>query len=316
MNKLKNEGASTRAAALRVCAVVVTFNRCELLRECLAALQQQTRKVDEILVVDNASSDGTLEMLQRDFSDVRVLALEKNTGGAGGFHEGAKRAFEDGFDWLWLMDDDGKPAPDCLETLLSKSQPNAVIIPVQRGHGGRSHGVLGWRHGKYIDIDMAAAKASRRIDYQLLFTFVGPLISRSIIEKVGLPNPDFFIWFDDFEYAFRIKKQMRKAKFIVVPEAKFFHEPGISWREVKLLGLGKTKSRRTFATWRAYYMARNSFYTLLRTHRNPRQTTLFLLQQLRVLAAVLMYDHDRWRRAGMQLLGLWDGALGRLGKRI
>ena len=310
----KEAAASTRAETPRVCAVVVTFNRCELLRECLSALQQQTRAVDEILVVDNASTDGTLAMLQGEFPQVRVLALEENGGGAGGFHAGMEAAYDAGFDWLWLMDDDGRPALDCLEKLLAKSRRNAVMIPVQQGTHG-PHGILGWRRGEYIDIDMRAPQPLRHRDYQLLFTFVGPLIAREIVERVGLPNPHFFIWFDDFEFAFRIRRRT-KAPFIVVPDAHFFHEPAISWREVRLLGVGKRKSRRTFATWRAYYVARNAFYTLLRTHRRPRETTLFLLRQVRVLAAVLLYDHDRWPRARMQLLGLWDGALGRLGKRV
>ncbi|MER3603731.1 MAG: hypothetical protein C4298_08345, partial [Thermus sp.] len=86
----------------RVCAVVVTYNRKELLRECLETLRGQTRKVDHILVVDNASTDGTEEVLRAEFPEVEVLRLPENQGSSGGFHEGMKRAYEEGFDWLWL----------------------------------------------------------------------------------------------------------------------------------------------------------------------------------------------------------------------
>lgn len=102
-----------------VCAIVVTYNRKELLRECLAALAAQTRPPDRVLVVDNASSDGTQAMVEAEYEEVELLALPTNQGGAGGFHEGMKRAHVDGAEWLWLMDDDTIPRPDALAELLA-----------------------------------------------------------------------------------------------------------------------------------------------------------------------------------------------------
>ena len=104
----------------RVCAVIVTYNRKALLKECLEAVLAQTRPPDHVLVVDNASTDGTAEMLREEFPQVEVLRLPENQGGAGGFHEGMKRAYEEGFDWLWLMDDDTIPRPEALEALLER----------------------------------------------------------------------------------------------------------------------------------------------------------------------------------------------------
>jgi len=128
-----------------VCAVVVTFNRKNLLLECLESLRKQSISLDSIYVIDNASSDGTGELLlengyigelspmdhPRTWSkcysiynfvdgeniDLHYVRLAQNTGGAGGFYEGVKRAYEDGYDWLWLMDDDAKPVEDALEKL-------------------------------------------------------------------------------------------------------------------------------------------------------------------------------------------------------
>jgi GT2 family glycosyltransferase len=94
----------------RVCAVVVTYNRRDLLRECLVSLQAQTHVPDTILVVNNASTDGTAQMLSAEFAQLEVLTLAENVGGAGGFHAGMKWAYEQGYDWLWLMDDDGRAA--------------------------------------------------------------------------------------------------------------------------------------------------------------------------------------------------------------
>src|SRR5262245_34479345 len=95
----------------RICAVVVTFNRKPLLAKCLLSLERQSRRPDAILVVDNRSTDGTAAMLAEQFGHLSYLRLEANTGGAGGFHEGMKWAYERGFDWLWVMDDDVEAMP-------------------------------------------------------------------------------------------------------------------------------------------------------------------------------------------------------------
>ncbi|HNS25876.1 MAG TPA: glycosyltransferase, partial [Methanobacteriaceae archaeon] len=116
-----------------VCAVVVTYNRRELLIECLDALRNQTRPVDAVYLVDNASTDDTPELLlekgyldlvpetgeeawertlKRDDLVVHYLRLSHNQGGSGGFHQGVKRAYQQGYQWLWLMDDDARPQED------------------------------------------------------------------------------------------------------------------------------------------------------------------------------------------------------------
>lgn len=89
---------------MKVAAVVVTYNRKELLRECLQALLNQTRPLDEIIVVDNASTDGTDQMIPEEFPQITHVRLPENIGGAGGFHEGMKLAYEKGHDWIWVMD--------------------------------------------------------------------------------------------------------------------------------------------------------------------------------------------------------------------
>src|SRR4051812_43764609 len=93
-----------RSAPVRmVYAIVVTHNRRGLLEECLRALEAQTRPPDRVLVVDNASSDGTPEMVREAFPEAELLALPDNEGSSGGFHEGMKRAHAEGAEWLWLM---------------------------------------------------------------------------------------------------------------------------------------------------------------------------------------------------------------------
>src|ERR1700761_1080776 len=131
-----------------VAAVLVTFNRAELLLNCLDALMRQKRRLDRIFIIDNASTDGTREKLQRagwlDNPAVEYVGMTENTGGAGGFHEGTKRAFEAGYDWLWLMDDDVLAHDDCLEKLLSVGHElgDARILCPNR-YEGTEHDVLG-----------------------------------------------------------------------------------------------------------------------------------------------------------------------------
>src|SRR5260370_19287747 len=115
-----------------VAAVIVTFNRKHLLGKCLEAVSAETGRCERLFIIDNASSDGTSEFLAaKGFLDesTEYVRLPVNSGSAGGFHEGMRRAYEAGFEWLWLMDDDGCPASDCLERLLSFSTVLDVIGP-------------------------------------------------------------------------------------------------------------------------------------------------------------------------------------------
>ena len=102
-----------------VWAIVVTRDRRDLLSGCLAALEAQERAPDRVLVVDNASSDGTPDMVRAEHPSVELLSLRVNEGGAGGFHEGMKHAHAGGAEWLWLMDDDTVPEPGALSELLA-----------------------------------------------------------------------------------------------------------------------------------------------------------------------------------------------------
>jgi rhamnopyranosyl-N-acetylglucosaminyl-diphospho-decaprenol beta-1,3/1,4-galactofuranosyltransferase len=295
-----------------VCAIVVAYNRAALLRECLAALRGQSRPPDAILVVDNASTDGTREMLRAEFPGATVLALTTNSGGAGGFHAGMKWAYREGFGWLWLMDDDARPAPDCLARLLAHARPDRVLVPLQQDRSGRFYAIAEWR-GWEIDVTAEIMAKQQPVSGPFVFRFVGPLIARGVVGAVGLPNKDFFIWFDDLAYALRIQRRTT-AEVIVVPDALVFHEFGTDPKEIRFLG--RTSLRRDYAAWKLYYGARNYLYVLLWERRDARELVLYFRQQIRHLIGDVIYEHDRWERARMRLLGMRDGAIGRLGRRV
>lgn len=202
----------------RICAVVVTFRRPELLKTCLRALQAQTRLPDTILVVDNNSNDGTLELVAREFPHVETLPLGQNLGGAGGFHHGLKWALENKFDFAWVMDDDGVPAPDCLEILLNKVQllekesGKPVVcgaICVQRDDATQLSFPSPLRD-EFGASTREVATLEKALDAHRVLpgwaAFMNSiLLPRPVLETAGLPRAEMFIWGDEVEYAKRIK---------------------------------------------------------------------------------------------------------------
>jgi len=229
-----------------ICAVVVTYNREKLLLDCLEALFKQSRPLDAIYIVDNASTDGTAEALlehkyiiklppsnilepcemfcirnhrqdtemQTDISvKVYYVKMHENVGGAGGFYQGVKRCYENGFDWMWLMDDDGVPNEDCLNKLLlgEKKFHVDLLAPlvIDINNSGRlSFGISDYRNKQTIYTFQDAIKYS--IDGSFEGTacmFNGILISKELIKIVGYPKRGMFIWGDEVEYLLRIKSK-------------------------------------------------------------------------------------------------------------
>jgi len=296
----------------RVCAMIVTYNRRDLLRGCILALQGQTRPVDEILIVDNASADGTREMLETEFPACRVLRMTENTGASGGYYAGTKWSYDNGFDWTWIIDDEGRAAPDCLEKLMMYARPNSVVSPVKRDAGGRLYGFFAWQR-RAVDVAAEICAAGKTVGGDFLFDFTATLISRRIVEQIGLPNKDFIIWFDDFEYAFRVKSRT-DAEIINVPAAMFHCNFGANTRVVSFLGRRSYRSDQP--AWKTYYGVRNPLYFMLRSRRKPDEITLFLLVHTRLLLMDVIYEPDRWRRVKMRFKGIQDAVLGRMGMRV
>ncbi len=192
--------------AERVCAVLVTFNRKNLLRTCLNSLLKQTRPIDQILIVDNASSDGTPELLRQEFPQLPLLRLERNTGGAGGFSAGMKRAFEEGFDWIWVMDDDIEMVPTALEGLLSFGDVGDLITPRKTQSDGPLTWEAVWNTASCYPMTLKRNESfvnGKPWTPVAFSNFEGALIRRTVIERAGLPDTRYFIGGDDTMYGMR-----------------------------------------------------------------------------------------------------------------
>ena len=190
-----------------VAAVVVTYNRKDYLAALLPSLLASTRPLDAIYVVDNASTDGTQDWLAQTYGDnptVVPVLLSTNSGGSGGFHAGVVRAYRDGHDWFWLMDDDVTAIPDGLEGLLRFADRSGCI------HGRRVDfhgGAFFWqpRINEVLGIPLPYLRDPFADGSQVFETnsgvFEGMLVNRGVVAQIGPPDPRFFITWDDAVYA-------------------------------------------------------------------------------------------------------------------
>ena len=204
-----------------VVAVVVTYNRIEMLKKCISAIENQTYSCD-ILIVNNASTDNTEEWIvsySKSKDNIIYYNTGENIGGAGGFNYGMRKAVEAGYDYVWVMDDDCIPNTDALEKLMNADK----ILGGPENYGYLSSVVL-WTDGTECKMNRQKIRKAYYENVHYLkdsiiqveqSTFVSLLFSAQTIKKVGLPIKDFFIWGDDIEYTRRITVRNSMNSFMV-----------------------------------------------------------------------------------------------------
>ena len=204
-----------------VVAVVVTYNRLEMLKKCISAIENQTYSCD-ILIVNNASTDNTEEWIvsySKSKDNIIYYNTGENIGGAGGFNYGMRKAVEAGYDYVWVMDDDCIPNTDALEKLMNADK----ILGGPENYGYLSSVVL-WTDGTECKMNRQKIRKAYYENVHYLkdsiiqveqSTFVSLLFSAQTIKKVGLPIKDFFIWGDDIEYTRRITVRNSMNSFMV-----------------------------------------------------------------------------------------------------
>jgi rhamnopyranosyl-N-acetylglucosaminyl-diphospho-decaprenol beta-1,3/1,4-galactofuranosyltransferase len=207
----------------RVVAAVVTFNRKELLAESLRAILAQEHPVEQVVVVDNASSDGTEDVPELRDPRVRYERLERNLGGAGGFAHAVSLARELDAEWIWLMDDDAEPPPPALRTLLAAppaADPGvaAVVHRVVNPDGSLQPGARGFLRGRPVAMPESDYAGHPRVDYA---TFVGFCVRMAAARAIDPPKAEMFIWADDYEYCLRLRPH---GEVRVVPESPIVHK--------------------------------------------------------------------------------------------
>ena len=193
----------------KVIAVVVTYNRINLLRQCIEHLQKQSMSCD-ILIVDNASTDGTDSFMQQlENEHIFYYNPGRNLGGAGGFHLGMRLAVESGqYEYIWMMDDDCLPEQTALEKLM---EADAAL---QGTYGWLSSQCL-WTDGRICQMNVQRKTPftdikdfSQNLIPAQMASFVSLFLKSKTIEQFGLPIKEFFIWTDDWEYTRRISRTL------------------------------------------------------------------------------------------------------------
>lgn len=238
--------------------VIVTYNRKQLLHECIENVQKQTMQASSIIIINNASTDTTgsyLETLQKENTIYDIVNLPENIGGAGGFAKGIERSLEKNVDCVLLIDDDAMIAEDYMEQVLQARQSE----PAYQAFAGtvKTNDIIDTFHRRTISkVGMLFHNCSEEEYQQPYFlcevaSFCGMVLDISLIKQIGLPHAEYFIWHDDAEYSLRVRKY---SKFLVVTNAVLNH---------------KTKQNTTTFprryNWKDYYAVRNRIW-MLREH--------------------------------------------------
>jgi GT2 family glycosyltransferase len=249
-----------------VAVVVVTYNRASLLTRMLAGLAALDRTPDVVIVVDNASTDHTATVLETAATSgdlkLQVIRPEENLGGAGGFHAGVEAAYDQGFDRIWLMDDDVVPEPDCLDVLMAVDED--CLMAVREDTAGRlvekAAVTFDLRNPLRIKPKTAMVETTygarermpELVEIQNV-AFEGFLVRRRVVEAIGLPDPGYFIFYDDVDFALRA----RRAGFRI-----------FAVRDAVLVRQLDFDQQHDLSGWKGYYMYRNLFTVHLRYGEN------------------------------------------------
>ena len=271
-----------------VAVVVVTFNRADLLVRLLDGLAAQTHRPDAVVVVDNASTDHTREVLERRTDlPLNVTWNDTNLGGAGGFHLGVRAAYDAGWDRVWLVDDDVVPAPDCLERLMAVDEDCLTSVREDLS------GALVEKAAIDFDLRSPLAIKPKRSAVDTVYAdrasmpelvevhnvaFEGFMARRTVVEEIGFPDPTFFIFYDDAEYAVRARRAGHRIWAV---------------RDAVLVRQLDFNQQHDLSGWKGFYMYRNLFVVHLRHGENA----LVRLKPWLITAVVVLLSPLRGGRA-------------------
>lgn len=295
-------------------AVIVTYNRKELLGQNIRMLLKQTQPFDRIFVVDNCSTDGTPEYLRQqgwmDAPGFVYIKTDANIGGAGGFCTGTRAAFEAGADFIVLMDDDGAAADEHTfanlyreARRLHRENPKLFVNALVR-----QGDLLSFKMGDKYTVAEALAAAENGILEGEANPFNGTLVSRELVAEIGYPNPDFFIKGDEVNY--KQRSFAAGARVVTVVDSNYIHpRPETNERTV----LGRKVPFFVEAPWKEYYAARN--FTWMYKHNGWYNAIVFELIFVKILA-ILTMKCKKWATVKMLARGVRDGWQGKLGASV
>lgn len=290
------------AATESVCSVIITFQRHDMCRVTLQGLLAQQRPVDEIVVIDNASTDGTAAMLDEEFPTVTHLRMERNLGPAGALHVGLGYAHERGHRWAWTGSDDYVAKPEALRTLLETAHAigddrlGLLACWFDRVSTHFFHNGALWKHRVVQQQWPPLGSPPYQAD---IMVFKGTLISLDMVPEIGLPLDRYFLMNEEYEYCLRAKRNGRRHYVLPVPLLRPLEEepPG------------------RYPPWRGYYQTRNHLAMVL-DHRSPIELMWWSIALAKYLVGAIRGGDRVGERIRLRLLGAWHGLRGVTGRTL
>jgi len=280
--------------------VILNTNRRDDTLECLASLQQSTFKNHHIIVLDNHSTDGSVEAIRSSFRAVQIIELTNNRGYAGNNNVGIQAALEQQADWVFVLNEDTILDPACLAKLVEVGESDrqiGMVGPMVYHHDEPDviQSAGGWMNRNWEaghigknekDRDQFASPCS--VDW---LTGCGILARRAVIEQIGMLDERFFIYCDETEWCLRAQKA--GWTLMNVPQAKLWHK-----------GVKRDYHPKPSFT---YYSTRNRFL-LLAKHKAPLMAWIVAWEQtLRTLTSWTM--KPKWRHKREHRDAMWQGML-------
>ena len=253
----------------KVIVVIVNWNRKEILRNLLVSLEKIDYNIYKKIVVDNASTDDSVEMIKKEFSDILLVENDENLGGTGGFNTGLKKAMEFDSDYVWLLDNDVEVENDALCGLVQIGEEDekiavigsTVCYLIYRDYIYEAGGYFNWRKGilkpnqRNVLYDRKRMKRSYDVDYCAACSM---LVRTSLLPRIGIMDDNFFLTGDDLEWTYRFKRHGYRV--VTTPLSRVYHA-----------------SKVVVSSTYMYYSCRNTFYLFLRhaSGRIARFSSLF-----------------------------------------
>lgn len=252
---------------MKICAIIVTYNRKNLLLRNVEKLLSQAYEVDKIFIIDNHGSDGSREFIMGSVKSDKIdySYLSENIGGAGGFWYGLKKAYEEKYAWYILMDDDGMPANDyCIRNMMryivdNGLDSNGLYLLNCLVKAENSEELLAFELSGKNSVQEAMELAEGDVIKEMINPFNGTFVSNGLIGAIGFPNKDFFIKGDESDYERRAKDA--GAFVATVTDSEYIHPRVAVMKRKKILG--HTIDVFVEAPWKEYYSTRNYIYSIL-----------------------------------------------------
>lgn len=296
--------------------VIVTYNRKQLLTQNLIMLEKQSTQLDKIIIIDNHSTDNTKEMVFETFPSLKQLIdyryMDENTGGAGGFYYGVKFAYEAGADFVYLMDDDGKPYDNYtferIKTACEEIYPKNKLIFLNSlvTTNGKDLSFGFWSNIPLDkQLDEVKARAEGYILKDRVNPFNGTLISKELVEKIGYPRKEFFLSRDETDYMVR---SIKAGAFVATITNSVYCHPK---SKLVIKKLGKL-SVQTYADLdREYYYLRNMSFT----YKDDNSKRIWAVCVIRFIT-IILYENQKLKRIKQIYTAVNDAKNNRMGKRI